>query len=349
MSAPIPVSSPVMLQNQLQDNTGSYQLTKSDMAVLRVTPASSGNSNPVIQLVVNWGDGQTQASGFVTVGRMQQFQHQYVTAGSYSVTVTGQNTDGAVSTPDITTVLNVRVLVPAPTITVATQHKWAGLALPAASIQQALQTLVTGTTPVYVSLSASATQGSNQIVVASAAEQFLPGAKVIINEPGRLITTLNVLDQVDTTITLSGQLLDNYDAPGEGIAQPAVVELRSVSTSISMARAYSDQPGWYFPTTYDTELIKASVRMLLSTMPGERPMLPAYGSNLYKIPFQQNNNLTFTLIQNEVARSSATWEPRVKVVSVQLSRNNNDISGAVYLELADGSGMLDVPFSISQP
>ena len=350
MSVPIPNTIPVSLQNQVIDNTGSYQLTTSDMAVLRVTPSASGNSNPTVQLLIDWGDGQTQSNGFTNVGVPQQFQHQYANQGIYSVTVTGQNTDGLSSTPGVGTILNIRVVVPQPNVVTATAHKWAGLSLPTATINQSLQTLTTGNAaPLYVSLFSAATQGSNQIQVSSNEEQFVGGAKVIISQPGKLITTLTVLDQVGITITLGGQLLDNYDQPGGGSATPAVVEVRAQSIATIMARTYSNKVTWYFPTTYDTSLIKASIRMLLSTIPGERAMLPTYGSYLYRIPFEQNNALTFSLIQNEVSRAITTWEPRVNVLRVQLTSNNNDINGVVYLQLADGSGMLDVPFSMSAP
>lgn len=66
------------------------------------------------------------------------------------------------------------------------------------------------------------------------------------------------------------------------------------------------------------KLIKNDLLQLLLTLPGERVMLPAFGTNLRTTVFEQLDTATIEFLRIDVAQAIATFEPRIKVQDVQL-------------------------------
>ena len=79
------------------------------------------------------------------------------------------------------------------------------------------------------------------------------------------------------------------------------------------------------------EQIKSDLLILLLTNPGERVMMPNYGTPLRKYLFDQNDNTSASAIEQLIINSINTWEPRI-VVSKILVTNNID---ARYLNIRD--------------
>lgn len=71
--------------------------------------------------------------------------------------------------------------------------------------------------------------------------------------------------------------------------------------------------------TQDEALVKESIGIILSTEPGERLMHPDFGAGLSRLAFSQNNTVTATLIADRVEESLKKWEPRIKVLLVDVS------------------------------
>ena len=61
--------------------------------------------------------------------------------------------------------------------------------------------------------------------------------------------------------------------------------------------------------------IHESIRLILSTEPGERLRLPAFGAGLRRFLFEPNNLATHTLIRQAITESLKRWEPRIQAVS----------------------------------
>lgn len=94
--------------------------------------------------------------------------------------------------------------------------------------------------------------------------------------------------------------------------------------------------GWSYPlgtdasggislASEDRDLSRA-IRLILATVPGERPMRPGFGCGIHDYLFAPADANTAGLISVEVKRSLAFWEPRIEVRSVdvtvdQFSRN----------------------------
>jgi uncharacterized protein len=70
--------------------------------------------------------------------------------------------------------------------------------------------------------------------------------------------------------------------------------------------------------------VRESICIILRTRPGERVLQPDFGCGLDHYLFEPNNISTLRLIQEDVKRSIARWEPRVTLNDVQVAVNPFD-------------------------
>jgi len=99
--------------------------------------------------------------------------------------------------------------------------------------------------------------------------------------------------------------------------------------------------GWAFPAAISrtgsirlvsgTEEIDASIRMILSTVPGERVMRPEFGCSMWDQLFAPLTAGTLGLIEQAVREALARWEPRIDVTSVLATGDQS--TGAVHISL----------------
>ena len=91
--------------------------------------------------------------------------------------------------------------------------------------------------------------------------------------------------------------------------------------------------GWAFPPSFDhhsrsVEIVKneediiESLRILLSTTPGERPMEPGYGCDLSPLAFQRLDLNLETFMINNIKKAILYYEPRIRVNSIKLDTEN---------------------------
>ena len=88
--------------------------------------------------------------------------------------------------------------------------------------------------------------------------------------------------------------------------------------------------GWSFPPAFlrrsctvamvSAEVdVKESLWVLLSTMKGERTMLPAYGCDIWRLVFRAINTTLIGQVEQMIAKAILNWEPRVTVVDLVVS------------------------------
>jgi hypothetical protein len=90
--------------------------------------------------------------------------------------------------------------------------------------------------------------------------------------------------------------------------------------------------GWSFPPEFhkhantfgvkmvaEEEDIGESLRILLSTRPGERVMQPSYGCGLQAMVFETINESTITEIKDIIERAVLFFEPRIKLEDIDVS------------------------------
>jgi phage baseplate assembly protein W len=100
--------------------------------------------------------------------------------------------------------------------------------------------------------------------------------------------------------------------------------------------------GWGFPAAVSragsvrlvngTEELDASIRMILSTIPGERVMRPDFGCAMWSLVFAPLTAGTLGLIEQAVREALERWEPRVRLEQVETVPDRD--TGTVHIELA---------------
>jgi uncharacterized protein len=101
--------------------------------------------------------------------------------------------------------------------------------------------------------------------------------------------------------------------------------------------------GWSFPPTFNRDLpgvemleleadIASSLEILLTTIPGERVMLPQYGCNLSELLFESLDTRLKTLMADKVESAILYHEPRIDLESVQLD-DSRELEGVVLIEI----------------
>lgn len=69
--------------------------------------------------------------------------------------------------------------------------------------------------------------------------------------------------------------------------------------------------------------IKADLLQLLLTNPGERVMMPNYGTPLRKLFFEPNDPALEITARQMISDAILMWEPRIVVTNIQVSANFN--------------------------
>lgn len=67
------------------------------------------------------------------------------------------------------------------------------------------------------------------------------------------------------------------------------------------------------------EQIKADLLQLLLTNPGERVMLPNYGTPLRELFFEQNDKELINRARQVISQAILTWEPRIVVTNLEVT------------------------------
>jgi len=109
-----------------------------------------------------------------------------------------------------------------------------------------------------------------------------------------------------------------------------------------MSKAFLGR-GWKFPVGVDPisgriamseyeQDIKESIRIILFTAPGERLMRPDFGCGVHDLVFASISRATIGLVESRVRESLTKYEPRIEIVSLDVSTRNID-NGQLEIDL----------------
>ncbi|MGH3825815.1 MAG: GPW/gp25 family protein [Pseudonocardiaceae bacterium] len=100
--------------------------------------------------------------------------------------------------------------------------------------------------------------------------------------------------------------------------------------------------GWGFPLRTDRtgsialvnreREIEESIRLILATAPGERPMRPEFGCAIHDFVFAPADAATAGQIAFEVRSALDRWEPRIDLLDIQVQFDAVD-EGTLYVEV----------------
>ncbi len=101
-------------------------------------------------------------------------------------------------------------------------------------------------------------------------------------------------------------------------------------------------------TSSDEDDIKESIRIILGTQPGERPMSPHFGCNINSFVFGTSDYTSMTIMKNEVENSLVMWEPRIKDIEVEIIQSP-DNDGVLLIEVSYVVRSTNNPFNLVYP
>lgn len=81
----------------------------------------------------------------------------------------------------------------------------------------------------------------------------------------------------------------------------------------------------------DREL-EESMRLILGTAPGERPMRPEFGCRIHEFVFAPSDATTAGRIAHEVRTALVRWEPRIELLGVDVYPADEDRS-TLYIDI----------------
>jgi phage baseplate assembly protein W len=101
--------------------------------------------------------------------------------------------------------------------------------------------------------------------------------------------------------------------------------------------------GWSFPPSFDKPNaavlmvadaadIEESIRIILSTLPGERTMLPDFGCNIRKLVFEVADARLSSELHHIISHALLEYEPRIKLVECLVSDQTMQ-SGVIYVQI----------------
>jgi phage baseplate assembly protein W len=101
--------------------------------------------------------------------------------------------------------------------------------------------------------------------------------------------------------------------------------------------------GWAFPVRVNAsggialvrrdQELQESIRLILGTALGERPMRPEFGCAVHDYVFAPADATTAGRVAYEVRASLERWEPRIEVMEVEVSMDPADAS-VLYINIA---------------
>lgn len=100
--------------------------------------------------------------------------------------------------------------------------------------------------------------------------------------------------------------------------------------------------GWAFPLRTDStggvalvsreREIEESIRLILGTAPGERPMRPEFGCRIHDEIFAGADAATAGRIASDVRLALRRWEPRIAVSDVAVTQDADD-PAVLYIDV----------------
>lgn len=82
--------------------------------------------------------------------------------------------------------------------------------------------------------------------------------------------------------------------------------------------------------------IEQSIRIILSTRPGERVMRPEFGCRAHDLLFEPRDSVLASKIEDDVSEALAMWEPRIEVTSVE----------PIIDEATDGAVLVNIDYIV---
>lgn len=99
-----------------------------------------------------------------------------------------------------------------------------------------------------------------------------------------------------------------------------------MSNFLGLPYPTTQNPRGYWYSQSGINQIKSDMLALLLTNPGERVMLPNFGTPLNRLFFEPNDTTTADTAREMIIESIRNWEPRIAVTAIDVSTNVESVS-----------------------
>ena len=127
------------------------------------------------------------------------------------------------------------------------------------------------------------------------------------------------------------QSLQSYSDASSNTVKAKVVAREHTYADLDLFFAANPVTGDMNPVR-DVEAIKRSVRNLILTNYNERPFQPEVGSAIRGLLFEPADIITIHEIEQEISRTLNNFEPRIRVLSVDVVDNSDSNEYTVNIE-----------------
>ena len=93
------------------------------------------------------------------------------------------------------------------------------------------------------------------------------------------------------------------------------------------------QMGYFEQSTDSFTAYRMNIINLLRTMPGERRLNPTFGSRIWNLTFESNDEFILKKVQNIITDDISQWIPGVTVTSVNVTGDTNTNRDALTLHI----------------
>ncbi|MBR4812327.1 MAG: GPW/gp25 family protein [Lachnospiraceae bacterium] len=101
-------------------------------------------------------------------------------------------------------------------------------------------------------------------------------------------------------------------------------------------------------TASNDDDIRESIRIILGTQPGERPMCPEFGCAINRFVFGTTDYTSIMLMKQAVESALVMWEPRIKNIEVSID-HTPDEDGLLLIKIGYTVRATNNPFNLVYP
>lgn len=124
--------------------------------------------------------------------------------------------------------------------------------------------------------------------------------------------------------------------------------MRNDATYFGTGIRFTKGSGGYFQEFTDRELIIQNILQILLTVPGERVMLPEFGSQLRLLKHEPNDVILKQLSKVYIQEAIERWEDRVHFVGVDIFQHEHHLEFILTVEYKFNRHLEKIPVRVQR-
>lgn len=101
-----------------------------------------------------------------------------------------------------------------------------------------------------------------------------------------------------------------------------------------------------FGSKRDEDVIRTSIEMILLTTPGERVMIPEFGSDLQALLFEPSDDVLAIALRAAIQEAINEWEDRAQVSSVEIIPDETTVTIRVPIVIFKPDGPREINYNV---